>query len=57
MANVGDLHPSRDQPRQYFDDDALDELAQSIRELGVLEPLVVRRRAAGGYDIISGERR
>lgn len=57
VANVGDLHPNKDQPRRHFDDETLDELAQSIRELGVLEPLVVRKRAAGGYEIISGERR
>ena len=50
------------QPRQHFDDASLDELAQSIREHGVLEPLVVRRAAhdgAGGdrYEIVAGERR
>ena len=56
-ANVADLHPNKDQPRRHFDDESLDELAASIRELGVLEPLVVRKRAAGGYEIISGERR
>jgi ParB family chromosome partitioning protein len=57
--------PQRDQPRQKFDDARLEELAQSIREHGVLEPLVVRRAASEGaasvgmdrYEIIAGERR
>jgi ParB family chromosome partitioning protein len=57
--------PQKGQPRQHFDDQKLDELAQSIREHGVLEPLIVRRAArdatssAGmeSYEIIAGERR
>lgn len=56
-ANVADLHPNRDQPRRHFEDESLDELAASIKELGVLEPIVVRKRATGGFEIISGERR
>jgi len=56
-ASVADLHPNKDQPRKHFDDEALDELAQSIRELGVLEPILVRKLATGGYEIIAGERR
>jgi len=53
------ITPQVGQPRQYFDDDALDELAASLRAHGLLEPLVVRR-AAGvteQYEIIAGERR
>lgn len=46
----------RDQPRRSFDTEALDELAQSIREQGVIQPLVVRR-VDDGYEIIAGERR
>jgi ParB family chromosome partitioning protein len=56
--------PQTDQPRRHFDDQKLDELAQSIREHGVLEPLVVRRAPRDGsggatdrYQIIAGERR
>lgn len=49
--------PRRDQPRQHFDDAALDELAQSIREHGVIEPLVVRRKGEGQFEIVAGERR
>lgn len=54
---VEDLHPNRQQPRRSFDEDALEELAQSIREHGVLEPILVRKRAEGGFAIVAGERR
>ena len=56
-APVEEVHPSRTQPRRHFDDDALNELAASIKSLGILEPILVRRRSAGGYEIIAGERR
>jgi len=56
-AAIEELHPSRSQPRSHFDEAKLEELAQSIRELGVLEPVLVRRRPAGGFEIIAGERR
>lgn len=50
--------PQKGQPRQHFDTDKLDELAQSIREHGLVEPLVVRRVAGGGtFELIAGERR
>jgi ParB family chromosome partitioning protein len=50
--------PNRGQPRQHFDADKIEELAQSIREHGVLEPIVVRRRAGSDvFEIIAGERR
>ena len=45
------------QPRSNFDPDALDELAASIRALGLIQPITVRRIASGNYQIISGERR
>jgi ParB family chromosome partitioning protein len=56
-AQIEDVHPSPDQPRRRFDDAELDELAQSIRAHGVIMPLVVRARPAGGYHLIAGERR
>lgn len=56
-AKIEDLHPNRAQPRTRFDDAALDELASSIKAIGVLEPILVRRRAQGGFEIIAGERR
>ncbi|MRG91273.1 ParB/RepB/Spo0J family partition protein [Polyangium spumosum] len=53
------IGPQPGQPRQHFDDEALEELAASIREHGILEPIVVRRAQAGAdkYEIIAGERR
>ena len=47
----------RDQPRREFDDEALAELADSIAQHGVLQPLLVRPIAGGGYQIVAGERR
>ncbi len=45
------------QPRRAVDPQALEELAQSIRAQGVIEPIIVRPRASGGYEIVAGERR
>lgn len=56
-APIEDVHPNRAQPRTRFDDAALAELAASIAEMGVLEPILVRKRAKGGFEIIAGERR
>lgn len=58
--DVQEIHPNRKQPRQVFDEDELEELAYSIRELGVLQPVVVRvsRETGGpGYELVMGERR
>ena len=52
-----DLVPSPYQPRRTFDEEAMAELARSIRQRGVLQPIVVRERASGGYELIAGERR
>ena len=49
--------PQRGQPRQHFEHAKLDELAESIKTHGLLEPLVVRRRGEGEFEIIAGERR
>jgi ParB family chromosome partitioning protein len=54
---IEDIHPSRDQPRKMFDETRIEELASSIRAQGVIQPLVVRKREAGGYELIAGERR
>ncbi len=43
------MHPNPDQPRRFFDDDALAELAQSIKEQGLLQPLTLRPLAGGSY--------
>ncbi len=49
--------PNPRQPRRTFDEDALDELAESIREVGLLQPVVVRAAGPGQYELIMGERR
>lgn len=56
-AQIEDIYPSPEQPRRRFDEALLDELAQSIREHGVIQPLIVRERPEGGYYLIAGERR
>jgi ParB family transcriptional regulator, chromosome partitioning protein len=53
---IKDLTPNPKQPRIFFDDAALEELTSSIREKGVLQPLLVRAKAKG-YEIVAGERR
>ena len=54
---VEDVVPNPKQPRLVFDDDALDELTHSVREFGLLQPIVVREAPDGGYELIMGERR
>lgn len=51
------IDPKSDQPRKYFDKEALEELAASIRENGLLQPILVREYGEGRYQIIAGERR
>ena len=53
---IEQVRPNPDQPRRRFDKEALDDLASSIREKGVLQPLLVRERD-GGFEIVAGERR
>lgn len=54
--NINRIEPNRSQPRKHFDEDALAELADSIKQFGVIEPLVVVKRK-GYYELIAGERR
>jgi ParB family chromosome partitioning protein len=54
---IDKIKPQRGQPRRHIDDAALEELTQSIREHGIIEPLVVRRRGSDELEIIAGERR
>ena len=51
------IEPNPFQPRMTFDQEALEELAESIRALGLIQPITVRRKSDGRYQIISGERR
>lgn len=54
--NISEIKPSQDQPRRHFAEAGLEELAQSIREQGVLQPVIVKKKA-GAYELICGERR
>lgn len=54
---LSEIKPNHEQPRKYFDDEALSELSESIREHGVLQPLIVRPMLGGEYQLIAGERR
>ena len=54
---VSDIARNPNQPRKYFDPEAIAQLAESIRQYGVLNPLTVRRSPSGGYELVAGERR
>jgi ParB family chromosome partitioning protein len=54
---VDDIVPNPKQPRTVFDDEALDELTHSVKEFGLLQPIVVRDKPGGGFELIMGERR
>lgn len=56
-AEIEDVYPGPEQPRRRFDETELEELAASVRAHGIIMPLVVRPRPAGGYFLIAGERR
>lgn len=56
MMKVSDIEPNREQPRKHFDEDALLELSESIKQFGIIQPLVVQKRE-NYYEIIAGERR
>lgn len=57
QCNVDLIVPNKHQPRQLFDDESLDELAQSIKENGIIQPLIVSRISSDSYGLIAGERR
>lgn len=56
MVKTSDIEPNREQPRKNFDEDALLELAESIKQFGIIQPLIVQKKE-GYYEIIAGERR
>ena len=56
MVRINEVEPNRDQPRKDFDEDALMELADSIRQFGILQPLLVQKKK-NYYELIAGERR
>lgn len=57
LISIDDIIPNKDQPRKYFNDDAIGELALSIQSVGIIQPLSVQAREDGKFGLISGERR
>ena len=57
VVSLSEITPNPRQPREHFDQVALQELADSIREVGLLQPPIVRKKHSGGYELIMGERR
>jgi ParB family chromosome partitioning protein len=57
LMKISEIEPNRNQPRKEFDQAALEQLADSIREHGIIQPLVVRPTVEGTYQIVAGERR
>jgi len=57
LLSVAKIEPHPDQPRRHFDEEALDELAQSIAARGVIQPIIVRPMPGGRYQLVAGERR
>lgn len=58
LVSINDIEPNRDQPRKVFNEEALNELADSIKQMGIIEPLIVQKKKdSKRYEIIAGERR
>jgi ParB family chromosome partitioning protein len=57
LVSIKEIHLPPQQPRRYFDPDALKELINSIEQHGILQPLLVRPMRSGGYELVAGERR
>lgn len=55
--DINKIKPNENQPRKKFDEEKIAELAASIIEHGIIQPIVVRKSAAGSYEIVAGERR
>jgi len=54
---ISEIEPNQDQPRKHFDEKALEDLSDSIKEHGVLQPILVVEKSDGGYELVAGERR
>ena len=57
LVSIGDLSRNKFQPRIYFDEKKIEELSQSIKKNGLIQPIVVRKNIPDGYEIVAGERR
>lgn len=57
LVPLSEVRPNPYQPRRHFDEDALEELTRSVKETGVLQPIILRKSSVKGYEIVAGERR
>ena len=57
IVSINDLYEFKDNPYKVKDNEEMQDLIESIKKYGVIEPLIVRKREKGGYEIISGHRR
>ena len=57
LVKIKDLYEFKENPYNVRDDEEMEELTESIKQYGIIEPLIVRERKEGGYEIISGHRR
>ena len=57
LIKITKIEPNRDQPRKVFDQEKLEELAQSIKENGLIQPIIVRKSPIIGFELLAGERR
>ncbi len=57
ILNINEIEPNRNQPRKVFDESALEDLAKSIEQNGIIQPILVRPMSDGSYQLIAGERR
>jgi ParB family chromosome partitioning protein len=57
VLNINEIEPNRNQPRKVFDESALEDLAKSIEQNGIIQPILVRPMSDGSYQLIAGERR
>ena len=51
------ISANKDQPRKYFDEESIKELSESIKSLGIIQPITVRQKGYNSYEVVSGERR
>ena len=57
ILNINEIEPNRNQPRKVFNENGLEELAKSIEQNGIIQPILVRPMSDGSYQLIAGERR
>ena len=57
ILKIRQIEPNKNQPRKKFEEDSLQELAESIKQYGLIQPIIVQKKAGEQYEIVAGERR